>query len=274
MEWSRKTVNGIAYYDNDCAGDGSAPVVFIHGVGLRAESWQYQLGGFTNQRRCYAIDMPGHGASDLLPITEINLKHFAAAVSDFINTVVGKPAIIVGHSLGAMTALQLAVSYPALVQGVAALNAIYERSDSAIADVQKRATSLLQNMEQDVSARPVERWFVNNPQYQTAADLCRTWLENGNRLGYARAYQMFAQLRGIEPAQLQQIGCPALLLTGELDANSSPEMSEAMADIIPHATAIIVPDARHMTQMTHVDAVNQALANFFKQCDAYHVCQA
>ena len=79
---------------------------------------------------------------------------------------------------------------------------------------------------------------------------------------------MFAKLRGISATDLQTIAVPALLLTGELDANSSPEMSRRMAELIPNANAVIVPDARHMTQMTHASAVNAALATFFTQCDS------
>ena len=268
MEWSRNIANGIAYYDNDNTHDDAVPVVFIHGVGLRAESWLAQLPAFADGYHCYALDMPGHGDSALLPTDTVTLTDFATAIHGFIQTVIGKPVILVGHSLGAMTALQLAISYPSAVRGVAALNAIYDRPDAAAKDVQRRAQSLLDDLDQDVSERPIARWFAGNPQYQTEADLCRLWLEQGNRLGYARAYQMFAKLRGISATDLQTITVPALMLTGELDANSSPEMSRRMAELLPNARAVIVPDARHMTQMTHASAVNAALATFFTQCDS------
>lgn len=275
MKWSRKISDGIAYYssgnqDNHHENDKTTPVVFVHGVGLRAESWYQQVSAFDDRYRCYVIDMPGHGESDLLPNPALTLEDFAAALNTFIQNVVGEPAIIVGHSLGAMTALQTAVSYPKMVRGVAAFNAIYNRPDNAAQDVQTRAESLLNDLDQNVTDKPIARWFDGNPQYDNEAELCRSWLNNGNRLGYAQAYQMFAHLRGIPAEELKTITVPALLLTGELDINSSAKMSLTMAEILPNANAVIVPEARHMTQMTHANAVNNALERFFAQCDSHH----
>lgn len=272
MKWSRKISDGIAYHyhadASDSVDENATPIVFIHGVGLRAESWHQQLSVFSERYRCYAIDMPGHGDSDLLSNPILTLQDFADVLTTFITNVVGKPAIIVGHSLGAMTALQTAVSSPKVVCGVAALNAIYERPDKAAQNVQARAASLIDDLTQNVTDQPIARWFDGNPKYRSEAELCQNWLDEGNRLGYARAYQMFAHLRGINAADLKTITVPALFLTGELDVNSSAKMSLAMADLLPHANAVIVPDARHMTQMTHASAVNAALARFFVQCDS------
>ncbi len=276
MQWPRKIFDGIAYYHsgntNSNADNNTSPIVFIHGVGLRAESWYRQFMAFDDSYRCYAIDMPGHGKSDLLSFGTLQLDDFARVAVHFIERVVGEPAIIVGHSLGAMTALQTAVAYPQTVRGVAALNAIYNRPDDAAQAVRARAESLLNNLNQNVADSPIARWFNSESdgkdRYLADAELCRTWLNNGNRLGYARAYQMFAYLRGIAKTDLQSITVPTLLLTGELDFNSSPEMSQAMAEILPNARVVIIPEARHMTQMTHADAVNQALAIFFTACDS------
>ncbi|WP_201585401.1 alpha/beta fold hydrolase [Psychrobacter jeotgali] len=280
MKWSRKISDGIAYHykGNDTASDNinskAIPIVFIHGVGLRAESWYRQLPAFSENYQCYSIDMPGHGESALLPNPTLSLTDFAAVLKTFIDKVIGQPVIVVGHSLGAMTALQTAVTYPEMVTGVAALNAIYERPDCAAQNVQARAESLLDNLDQEVSKQPIARWFDGDEQYQDDAELCRTWLDNGNRLGYARAYQMFAHLRGISADDLQNIRVPAVFLTGEMDINSKPEMSLAMAEILPNAHAVIVPKARHMTQMTHASSVNAALATFFTQCDSYDTSDA
>lgn len=269
MEWSRKISNGIAYYHNDNKNDKATPVVFVHGVGLRAESWYQQISAFDEQYRCYVIDMPGHGESDLLPNSALTLSDFAEVLSTFIDTVIGEPAIIVGHSLGAMTALQTAVRHPQVVRGIAALNAIYDRPDNAAQNVQSRAESLLNDLDQNVTDQPIARWFDGDPQYRHEAELCRLWLDTGNRLGYAQAYQMFAHLRGIAAADLQTISAPTLLLTGEMDVNSSPKMSLTMANILPNANTVIVPEARHMAQMTHANAVNAALARFFIQCESH-----
>ncbi|KAA0914546.1 alpha/beta fold hydrolase [Psychrobacter sp. ANT_WB68] len=274
MKWARKISDGLAYHYSGNENNKAIPIVFIHGVGLRAESWYKQLPVFNDRYHCYAIDMPGHGESESLPNSTLILEDFADALKTFINNVICQPAIIVGHSLGAMTALQTAVSYPQVVRGIAALNAIYDRPDAAAQGVKARAESLLNNLDQNVTDQPIARWFDSDPQYCLEAELCRTWLDNGSRLGYARAYQMFAHLRGIAAADLRSIAVPTLFLTGELDINSKPEMSLAMAKLLPNGHAVIVPEARHMTQMTHANDVNAALATFFTQCESYNMTLA
>ncbi|WP_019673756.1 alpha/beta fold hydrolase [Psychrobacter lutiphocae] len=306
MKWTRKICQGLAYYDTSPTQAESKvqpntlvkplaqrpALVFIHGVGLRAESWYQQLNFFSTHYRCYAVDMPGHGESPCLDKANLQLTDFASALTDFIDTVTDQPVILIGHSLGAMTALQTAISYqqhsklvkssstasvntdsnsnsdnpPNKLCAVVALNAIYQRPETAAQKVQQRADSLLNDIQQNVSDSPIQRWFANEPNYQTQAELCRHWLDTGSHLGYAKAYQMFAHLRGIDAADLAQIDIPTLFITGEEDANSSPQMSLAMADIVPHAKAVIIPHARHMAQMTHADAVNRALANFIAGC--------
>lgn len=276
MKWSRKVVDGIAYYHPavhlENTDNNAMPIVFIHGVGLRAESWHKQLSVFSKNYRCYAIDMPGHGDSELLAQSTLQLSDFAQAVAHFIEQVIAEPAVIVGHSLGAMTALQTAISYPQVVRGIAAFNAIYDRPNTAAQAVQERAASLLQdveqNLEQNVADSPISRWFDETQQNCEDAKLCRTCLNESNRLGYARAYSMFAHLRGISATDLATIDVPSLLLTGECDFNSSAQMSQAMANILPNAKAVIVPESRHMTPLTHADTVNTALEAFLSTCQS------
>ena len=55
--------------------------------------------------------------------------------------VLAEPALIVGHSMGAMIALDMAVRHPEMVRGVAALNAVFERDAAAAAAVAVLAES-------------------------------------------------------------------------------------------------------------------------------------
>ncbi|MBT2320826.1 hypothetical protein J7E62_00455 [Variovorax paradoxus] len=57
---------------------------------------------------------------------------------------------------------------------------------------------------------------------------------------------------------------PTLFMTGELDLNSSPSMSAAMAGLVPGAQCQVIPDARHMMTVTHPGPVNDALHRFLQ----------
>jgi pimeloyl-ACP methyl ester carboxylesterase len=55
-------------------------------------------------------------------------------------------------------------------------------------------------------------------------------------------------------------------MTGELEPNSTPEMSFQMAECCPMGQAHIVNDAAHMMPMTHAGEVNAQLWTFISQC--------
>lgn len=64
---------------------------------------------------------------------------------------------------------------------------------------------------------------------------------------------------------LPQIACPTLVMTGELDAWSSPAQHEAIAAALPHSELVIVPGAGHMIQLEAPDAVNSAIARWLER---------
>ena len=73
--------------------------------------------------------------------------------------------------------------------------------------------------------------------------------------------QINAQLVRPEQASLlAQIACPALVMTGELDAWSPPAQHEAIAGRIADSTLVIAKGAGHMLPLEAPDAVNQAIA--------------
>lgn len=231
---------------------GAGPrVLLLHGVGLRSEAWNPQIDALAQGCHVTALDMPGHGESPL-PLRPMTLRDY----SDAILAVLDGPAMIVGHSMGAMIALDLAIRFPDRVRGVAALNAIFERSPKAANAVQTRAASLDGKTVSDPSGT-LDRWFgaVSSPERAACCD----WLTRVDPAGYKMAYTAFAQGDGPDRGALARLRCPALFMTGAQEPNSTPEMTEKMASLAPQSKAIIVPDAAHMMPMTHAEKVNAAL---------------
>lgn len=253
MIWTTRQRSKVAGLSAIVAGQGE-PVLLIHGVGLRAEAWNAQISALSEHFQVTAVDMPGHGDS-ALPAGSSALKDY----TDAIAAVLYRPALVVGHSMGAMIALDLAARYPHLVRGVAALNAVFERPSEAAHAVQERAAQLDGVTVADPSA-PLERWFGNAPSPERKA--CKDWLCNVDPAGYRAAYRVFAHENGPSRDALAALTCPALFMTGADEPNSTPEMSLAMADLAPNGRAVILPDAAHMMPMTHAEQVNAALLAF------------
>lgn len=257
MIWTTRQRSEIGPFAAVVAGDGPT-LVLIHGVGLRAEAWGAQIDALSCDFRIVAIDMPGHGDSAAL--------HTAPTLSDYSRTVatcLETPCVVVGHSFGAMIALDLAIAQPDKVAGVAALNAIYRREPSARAAVIARAARLDGTSVADPTA-PLARWFGDTQSPERTA--CAGWLRAVDPAGYKDAYTVFAHADGPTDAGLKSLACPALFMTGGQEPNSTPAMSRAMADLAPNGHCAVIEDAAHMMPMTHAADVTARIATFAKAC--------
>lgn len=237
---------------------GNGPlVVLIHGVGLQADAWRRQIDALSTEFTVMAIDMPGHGAS-AVPDADMTLADY----SDVITSALPEPVLVVGHSMGAMIALDMAIRFPDRVRGVAALNAIYKRSAAARDAVMARAASLDGRAMVDPTVT-LERWF--GAALTSEREACRSWLQDVDPAGYAMAYRVFASADGPSDQQLRSLPCPALFVTGSEEPNSTPNMSRNMAALAPKGRAIIVDHAAHMMPMTHARHVITALQEFARE---------
>ncbi|MEQ8333457.1 alpha/beta hydrolase [Nisaea sp.] len=242
---------------------GSGPtIVLIHGVGLRSESWARQIPALAERFTVIAVDLPGHG--DSAPFdAQPSLADYAGRIAKVIDMQTG-PAVIAGHSLGALIALEIATRQPDLCAGVAALNAIFRRSKQAADAVRARADSL--PLDEIADPEPtLERWFSidRNPDAKQA---CREWLLGADPAGYKAAYTVFAHSDGPADETLRALPCPALFMTGSEEPNSTPAMSEAMAALVKDGQCAVIDGAAHMMPMTHPDSVNAALLDFAGRC--------
>ena len=96
--------------------DGETTVLFVHGLGGRAELWGAQLGALGPGLRGVALDLPGHGGSDAAPEADIALH--GAAIGAVLDGLGVRRAVLVAHSLAAFAALDYAASHPGRVTGL------------------------------------------------------------------------------------------------------------------------------------------------------------
>lgn len=256
MIWTTRPRSDVGALRAIQAGTGPR-VLLLHGVGLRAEAWNAQIDALRFDYEIIAPDMAGHGESPRLsgPVS-------LSAYTDLVAAALDGPAVVIGHSMGAMIALDLATRYPELVRGVVALNAIFQRSPEAKAAVRARADSLDGQTVSDPTTT-LQRWFGDTASEQAVA--CKDWLSKVDPAGYRDAYRVFASEDGPEEAILTALPCPALFCTGALEPNSTPEMSTRMAALTPKGRAEIVAGAAHMMPMTHPTEVNTLLRGFLEE---------
>src|SRR5215218_297741 len=104
--------------------DATETIVFLHGLGGSKSTWASVLGVFAETYRIAAVDLPGHGASDkpLPESVDYSISGLAARVGELLEKLELAPVVLVGHSLGGATALQLALDRPKLVRALALVN--------------------------------------------------------------------------------------------------------------------------------------------------------
>lgn len=245
--------NRTAHYIEQGEGE---PLVLIHGVGMQAEAWYPQIEFFSQHYRVISVDMPGHGQSTSLPVNA-SLQDFVDWTIEFISALDLGPVNLAGHSMGSLITTGVSVMRPDLVKRMAVLNGVYRRSPEARQAVLQRAEDL-KHGHIDVET-PLQRWFGESEIEQIASAKVKSWLESVNLLGYATAYSAFARGDETYADGWSKINCPALVLTGTDDPNSTAEMTKQMANQAAQGMAIIIENERHMVNLTAPDKVNQAM---------------
>ncbi len=97
-------------------GDGNPPVILLHGLGGFIESWLPSFYTLAEQRKVYALDLPGHGRTDKPVNHSYQLTDFARFVKDFLLAIGHERVCLAGHSLGGAIAAQFTILFPSAVE--------------------------------------------------------------------------------------------------------------------------------------------------------------
>lgn len=251
------------------SGPQGPAVLLIHGVGMDQRVWLPQWQALSADYRLITYDTLGHGLSPLPP-DPASLSDYVAQIDDLLDHLGITATHVVGHSMGALIAVEFGLCRPHRCLSVTALNAVFKRSETQRQAVQARARSLQEQGLQANIRSTLERWYGSpTPQsLQEAAQLSAQILAQVDPVGYARAYRLFAHSDSAHADRLAKLAMPALFMTGSLDQNSSPAMTEAMAALAPQGQSYILEHAHHMMPLTHSEQVNRHIADFLSTSQA------
>jgi pimeloyl-ACP methyl ester carboxylesterase len=95
------------------------PIVLVHGLADSALTWSLVMGSLARDHDVYALDLPGYGFSGLPAGSHYaRLEEMCDVLAAFVRQVVGRPALVVGNSMGAWLAVKLAWMIPEMTKGV------------------------------------------------------------------------------------------------------------------------------------------------------------
>jgi 3-oxoadipate enol-lactonase len=223
-------------------GGGETPIVFLHGVGSDKSVWAPQLAHFGRSRRAVAFDYPGYGESDLAP-EGTTRDDYAAAVLAGMNSMRIERAHVCGLSLGGVVAIAIHAAAPNRCQSLILADTfaahpdgrgIYERSLAGSADLRAMAEArvdflLAAGAPDDIRCEVVETMAKIDPAaYRIGAEA--VWLADQRDRAAA-------------------IDVPTLVIVGEEDRPTPPELSEDLAALIPGAKLAMIPGAGHISNL-------------------------
>jgi pimeloyl-ACP methyl ester carboxylesterase len=107
-------VDGVALHAEVDGPEDAPVVVFLHGVSGSGLTYDWLPRAITAGRRIVRLDLRGHGASAHAPGTYL-IDRYGADVAAVLRRVASRPAVLVGHSLGGVTAWWVAQRHPDLV---------------------------------------------------------------------------------------------------------------------------------------------------------------
>ncbi|TJW11028.1 MAG: alpha/beta fold hydrolase [Mesorhizobium sp.] len=261
--WVRnKAPDGTGFIRAGCG----TPVLLIHGVGMNAAIWQAQIALMQDRYDLIAIDMLGHGNSPLPP-ENAELSDFADQAIRLLDHLGLACVAIVGHSMGALVAQEIALRAPSRVSTLVCLNAVFRRPPALAQAVRERAAALGHHSDRPAaSAATLARWF-GDPLPASLADAAataRAALESVSPEGYARTYRLFARADVEHIDRLAGLAAPALFMTGSEDRNSTPAMSAAMARLAPRGQCLVLSGEKHMMTIASPERVTRNVMAFLE----------
>ncbi|MEV5968729.1 alpha/beta hydrolase [Streptomyces sp. NPDC051921] len=278
-------------------------VVFSHGYCLNQDSWHFQRAALRGLVRTVHWDQRSHGRSargvaqagpDGVPVSIDMLGRDLKAVLDAAAP--EGPLVLVGHSMGGMTIMALAALHPELVRervvGVglvgtstgklgevsyglpmAGVNAVRRvlpgvlralGSQAELVERGRRATA-------DLFAGLIKKYSFSSKDVDPAVvRFAERMIESTPIDVVAEFYPAFAEHdKAAALAAFREL--PVLALAGDHDLVTPSSHTEAIADLLPEAELVIVPDAGHLVMLEHPEAVTDRIADLLGRVGAVPV---
>jgi pimeloyl-ACP methyl ester carboxylesterase len=242
-------------------GDGDA-VLCIHGLGGSSNSWtpiMPALAGF----KIIRPDLPGSARTGFVEGT-VSIDSLVDALHRLLSALDVESVHVVAHSLGTIVAQHLAVRYPGQVRSLALFGPFPAPPEAGRPGILARA-ALARTGEagmQDIADTIVKAATSKETKAEQPAVLAlvRESVMRQPPEGYAKSCEALA---AAQPAAIDGIRVPTLLVTGDQDGVASPATVASMAERISGARQVVLPGCGHWHTFEKPVACAQELERFY-----------
>ncbi len=255
--------NGIQM-NYELSGKKASPVLMLsHSLGSSLLMWNPQMKALEAHFQVLRYDIRGHGKSEAPPgaYTLELLAEDAVALLDMLEI---EKVHWVGLSMGGMIGLSVALNYPKRLRSLALCDTMAVVPQEAQPIWQERIDAVSEKGVASQLEATMERWFT--PSYLKSnphmLGIIRKEFLSTPAEGYLGCIYAIRRLNYLE--RLYEIRIPTLIMVGEDDPGTPVSASEAMHQRIPNSKLVIIPGARHLSNVEQSETFNAHLLAFLK----------
>lgn len=261
------SVNGASIHYEDM-GSGPETIVFSHSYLVDSYHFFPQIQVLKEKYRCLAYDHRGHGQSEVTS-DGYDMENLYADALGFIEGLDCAPCHFVGLSTGGFIGLRLAIRRPGLLKSLI----LMDTSADAEPEENLRQYKMLLFVVRWFGYKPVVgrvmplffgKKFLNDPERQDGVKEWRQRLVANDRKAMVKFGQGIFAREGVYD-QLGQIKIPTLMVVGEEDVPTPKTKAERIAQGIPGARLVSIPDAGHLCTVDEPATVTKAIEAFLAE---------
>jgi pimeloyl-ACP methyl ester carboxylesterase len=230
-------------------------IVFVHGIICTLDTWHYQRLALRGKVRMVFMDQRSHGASDVADRESSTIENLAADLHAVIEACTTGPVVLVGHSMGGMTVMQLAADHPEMF-GDRVVGVVLVSTSSRLPLVASPAFRRLVPVARGIapavdwgrgfnSYSVVRRWGLGPNAQERHVDMTNEMILQAPTRVLTDFHPMFAELDVRHALEtLSQV--PAVVIAGTHDAITPLSHSRRIAAGIQGSSLVILEDTGHM----------------------------
>jgi pimeloyl-ACP methyl ester carboxylesterase len=258
----------------DWGAKGRHPILFLHGGGLNAHTWDLICLMLRDRYHCLALDQRGHGDSEWEPTADYRFDAQVADLEGFIEKLKLQRPLLVGHSMGGFAAMGYAIRHATTMAGLVLIDIAPEISMTGSLRIRD---FIRMDREMDSVEDFVERALKFNPMRNREL-LRRSLLHNLRQLPNGRwtwkhdpnrRPKNFENERDERKAMImdnaQNIVCPTLVMRGARSDVLSDDNAKEFAESVPNGRWLRIENAGHTIQGDNPRALLDALDPFLEE---------
>ena len=256
-------------------GEGDAePVVVVHGLSGQWQNWLENIPNIAQSRRVLALDLPGHGASEM-PREQISIPGYGHCVESFCDRLELGPVAMVGNSMGGFVASEVAIQQPERVERLTLVSAagisttnVFRMPTRTVGRMASALLTYTAARQKRLAMRPGTRHMalamVARYPGRLKADLAwEGFMTGAGKSGFEDAFR--ASLEYDFRHRLTEIGCPTLIVWGENDSVITVNDAHKFHELIPDSRKLVMKETGHVPMAERPTAFNEALRDFLSE---------